>query len=323
MIILTGGAGFIGSAFLSRLNSEGIDDVLVVDDLGSTQKWKNLRRLKFADYLHKDEFFYLIDNELFEDHVDAVVHLGACSSTTEQDAEYLMRNNYRFTKTLACWAIERDARFIYASSAATYGDGRHGFSDSISLLPQLTPLNGYAFSKHQFDLWAETHGAFDSIVGLKFFNVFGPNEYHKGEMTSVVYKAYRQITESGSVRLFKSYRSEYRDGEQRRDFIYVKDCSDVIWWLLQTPRVVGLYNLGTGKSRTWLDLGKSVFAALGRESNIEFTEMPATLRDKYQYFTEAEMGRLREAGYLAPFTALEDAVGDYVRNYLQREDPHL
>jgi ADP-L-glycero-D-manno-heptose 6-epimerase len=322
-IIVTGGAGFIGSALVWKLNQEGVRDILVVDALGTEEKWKNLVGLRYRDFLHKDEFLRQIQGGSLAFTPDAIVHLGACSATTERDADYLMENNYRYTKTLAEWSIERDVRFLYASSGATYGDGSLGFSDSDSVTPSLAPLNMYGYSKHLFDLYALDTGCLSQLAGIKFFNVFGPNEYHKGSMTSVVYNAFHQIRKTGTVRLFRSNHPNYADGEQRRDFIYVKDCVDVLWWLLQKPKVNGLFNLGTGVSRTWNDLTNAVFAAMGLAPNIEFIDLPEALREKYQYFTEAEMNKLQGTGCPVAFRTLEESVADYVTNYLAKGPAYL
>ncbi len=322
MIILTGGAGFIGSAFVWKLNMEGIDDILVVDDLGTSEKWKNLTGLRYSDYLHKDVFLRSVTAGTLEYAPDAIVHMGACSSTIERDAGYLMENNYRFTRILAEWAASRKIRFLYASSAATYGGGEKGFSDAVDF-SGLSPLNMYGYSKHLFDLHAERTGLLRKIVGLKFFNVFGPNEYHKGDMASVVFKAFHQIRETGRVQLFRSGREDYADGEQKRDFVYVKDCVDVMWWLLIHGEVNGLFNLGTGEARTWNDLARSLFAALNRPPLIEYIPMPDALRDKYQYLTQASMTQLQRTGCPLIFHSLEESVRDYVVNHLQAQQPFL
>jgi len=323
MIIVTGGAGFIGSAFVWKLNGEGIEDVIVVDHLGTSDKWKNLVPLRFEDYLRKDDFFDMVCDDDVPFEVSAVVHMGACSSTTERDADYLWENNFAYTRTLAEWALDHDIRFIYASSAATYGDGSQGFSDDHGKIPALKPINMYGYSKQVFDLWVLREKLEKKMAGIKFFNVFGPNEYHKGDMTSVIFKAFHQIRQTGKVRLFKSYLPEYPDGGQMRDFVYVKNCVDVLWWLLKHPKTNGIFNLGTGKARTWNDLINAVFAAMDRKPNIEYIEMPEGLRHQYQYFTEADMGKLKKAGAPVDFPALEDSVRDYVQNYLQKPDPHL
>jgi ADP-L-glycero-D-manno-heptose 6-epimerase len=250
--------------------------------------------------------------------VDAVFHLGACSSTTETDVSFLMENNFEYTKQLAQWTADENIRFIYASSAATYGDGSEGFSDDQDGIETLKPLNPYGYSKQLFDLWAKRNGLLDKIVGLKYFNVFGPNEYHKADMRSFVLKAFEQINTTGKVRLFKSHRPDYNDGEQKRDFLYVKDAVDMTLFFYDNPETSGIYNLGAGISRSWNDLAKAVFVAMGKSPNIEYIDMPETIRNQYQYYTEADITKLRTAGYKKPITQLEDAVKDYVRNYLQK-----
>ena len=323
MIIVTGGAGFIGSAFVWKLNQEGIDDIIIVDQLGTDEKWKNLVNLRFVNYVHKDDFLEMIDTDTLPFDVDAIIHMGACSSTTERDADYLWHNNYVYTNLLAQWAIERGIRFIYASSAATYGDGTKGFSDNHKTINELKPINMYGYSKQVFDLRVLRHSWEDKIAGIKFFNVFGPNEYHKEDMTSMIFKAFNQIKETGEVKLFKSYLPKYPDGGQLRDFVYVKDCIDVMWWLFKNPDVNGIFNLGTGKARTWNDLIRAVFDAMQLRTNIEYIEMPEALRNQYQYFTEAKMDKLKAAGCPVAFSSLEDSVRDYVVNYLQKPDPYL
>lgn len=320
MYIVTGGAGFIGSACVRMLNDRGIDEILVVDDLGHGEKWKNLAGKRIADYLHKDEFL----EHLLEDHefgeVRAVIHMGACSSTTETDAEYMLDTNYRYSQILAEWCMHHNIRLIYASSAATYGAGDDGFSDNDTVTPLLRPLNVYGYSKQLFDLWALRHGALRSCVGLKFFNVFGPNEYHKDDMRSVICKAFELLRSGEPLGLFKSYRAGIGDGEQKRDFIYIKDCVNVIWYLLEHPEISGLYNLGSGTARTWNDLALAVFSALGKKEDIEYIEMPLELREKYQYFTEAPMDKLRATGCPLPSWTLESAITDYVQNYLLKSN---
>jgi len=296
MIVVTGGAGFIGSAVVWKLNLEGIDDIVIVDSLGTSMKWKNLVNARFVDYLDRDDFLELVLDDKVPFNVDAIVHVGACSSTTERDAGFLMENNYRYTAQLAQWAVDKDIQFIYASSAATYGDGSRGFSDDDIVSADLAPINMYGYSKQLFDRWALRNGLEKNITGIKFFNVFGPNEYHKGDMRSVIHKSFGQIREAGQVQLFKSHRPDFRDGEQKRDFIYVKDCVEVIWWLLQNRDVTGIFNLGTGHARTWNDLIKAVFAAMDIASRIDYIEMPESIRPQYQYFTEAKMDKLLMAG---------------------------
>jgi len=323
MIVVTGGAGFIGSVFVARLNAEGRDDVVIVDDLGTSAKWENLVKRRYFDYLHKSQFLEMVKANCVPFAVDSVVHLGACSATTERDAGYLMENNFHYTASVADWALARDVRFIYASSAATYGDGARGFSDSDDNTKTLRPINMYGYSKHLFDLKILREKKIARMAGVKFFNVFGPNEYHKDDMTSVIFKAFHQIQATGRVRLFKSYKAEYPDGGQRRDFVYVKDCVDVLWWLLNHSEANGIFNLGTGKARSWNDLVGAVFAAMGLPVAIDYIEMPEGLRGQYQYFTEAKMDKLRAGGCLTDFGALEETVADYVQTHLLQSDPYL
>ena len=320
MILVTGGAGFIGSALVAALNTRGIDDILIVDILGHDQRWKNLRRLRFTDYMEADDFSDMVANEQLDWEIEAILHLGACSDTTETDCSYLVKNNFEFSKLLAGWAVELGARFIYASSAATYGDGAQGFEDDERRIDTLLPLNMYGYSKQLFDLWCRRKGLLDRCVGLKYFNVFGPNEYHKAEMRSFVLKAYEQINAEGRVRLFKSHRPDYGHGQQLRDFIYVKDAVEMTLFFLDNPDLGGLYNIGAGAARSWNDLAGAVFAAMGREPVIDYVDMPDALRDKYQYFTQADISKLRDAGCAVPTTPLEDAVKDYVQNYLMKDD---
>lgn len=322
MYIVTGGAGFIGSGFVHQLNLMGIDDILIVDNLSTTEKWKNLVNLRFRDYIHKDLFLEKLERGEFP-QVECAVHMGACSSTTEKDADYLMTNNFHFSRRLALYCHQCSARFIYASSAATYGDGSLGFSDSHDAMDALKPLNMYGYSKQLFDLWIKKNNLLASVVGLKFFNVYGPNEYHKGDMQSVVRKAFFQVRETGKVRLFKSYHPDYGHGEQKRDFVYLKDCLDAMAWLMENPDVNGIFNLGFGRSRTWNDLANSVFKALDMSPEIEYIEMPKELRGKYQYFTEAPMDKLFQAGCPVQFRSLEHGVRDYVQNHLMLDDPYL
>jgi ADP-L-glycero-D-manno-heptose 6-epimerase len=323
MIVVTGGAGFIGSVFVGKLNEEGIDDIVVVDELGTSEKWKNLVRRRYSDYLDKEVFLAMVAEDRVPFPVRAVVHLGACSSTTERDADYLMENNFHYSCRLAEWTAAHGIRFLYASSAATYGDGSLGFSDADDATRTLRPINMYGYSKQLFDLWILRRGLQDRVAGIKFFNVFGPNEYHKGDMTSVIFKAFRQIHETGQVRLFKSYRPEYADGGQMRDFVYVKDCTGVLWWLLNLGEANGIFNLGTGRARTWNDLIRAVFAAMGLPTRIDYIEMPEAIRGQYQYFTEAKMEKLRSAGCPVSFRPLEESVADYVTGHLLQADPYL
>jgi ADP-L-glycero-D-manno-heptose 6-epimerase len=321
-ILVTGGAGFIGSALVWALNRRSLDNILVCDEFGIDEKWRNLVPLRFDDYLAASDLGDLVMGESpLLNEVRLVFHLGACSSTTEQDLGYLMRNNYRFTRDLAEWAVRRRLRFVYASSAATYGDGSAGMDDDEEKLHRLRPLNGYAFSKHRFDVYAKRRGILDSLVGLKYFNVFGPNEGHKKEMRSLVRKAFEQVQQTGKIQLFKSYRPEYAHGEQRRDFLYVKDAVEMTLSLAVNPSARGLFNLGSGQARTWNEVASAVFAALKTPSHVEFIEMPETLRGKYQYFTEANIEKLLATGYKGPKFSLEEGVADYVQNYLLAERP--
>jgi ADP-L-glycero-D-manno-heptose 6-epimerase len=318
MIIVTGGAGFIGSAIIGALNKRKISDILVVDQLGYDRRWMNLRNLSFADYVEKDDFLEMVIEDKLDSPIEAVFHLGACSDTTETNASYLIKNNYEYSKLLAQWATNANIRFIYASSAATYGDGSAGFSDDENELEHLRPLNMYGYSKHLFDLWAHRTGLLKKIVGLKYFNVFGPNEYHKADMRSFCLKAFEQINVDGKVRLFKSYKSEFADGEQVRDFIYVKDAVDMTLFFLDNSRRKGIFNIGTGKPRSWNDLVNAVFVAMGKKPKIEYIEMPDVIRNQYQYYTCAEISKIRRAGYDKETISLENAVKDYIKNYLQK-----
>lgn len=316
LTIVTGAAGFIGRNCVAELNRRGNTDLILVDLLGTDEKWQNLLGLRFEDLIHPDQLPGRLDTF---GKVDAIVHLGACSATTEKNADYLLENNYRTTRTLCEWALKHGSRFVYASSGATYGDGGLGYDDADRVTPTLRPLNMYGYSKHLFDLWALKHDLFSrGIVGLKYFNVFGPYEDHKADMRSVVNKAYQQILNTGEVTLFKSDRPDYRDGEQMRDFVYVKDAVDVTLWFAGTKHAPGgLYNCGTAQARTWVDLARATFHAMGREASIRFVDMPDTLKGKYQYFTQADATKLKAAGYTKPFRSLEDAVKDYVDSYLK------
>jgi ADP-L-glycero-D-manno-heptose 6-epimerase len=321
LIIVTGGAGFIGSNIVKALNDAGEDKILIVDRLGKADKWKNLRDLNFLDYEHKDDFVTKLDQGLFDHGVWAVFHLGACSSTTERDADYLMSNNFGFSKRLAHRLAARSGlRFIYASSAATYGDGLAGYSDEHSSTSSLRPLNMYGYSKQLFDMWALRTGFVKRAAGLKYFNVFGPNEYHKDDMRSVAVRAYFQAKRTGKVKLFKSYRSEYNDGEQVRDFIYVKDAVKITLHFLERPDVNGIFNAGTGNPRSFNDLASAVFAALGMEPRIEYIDMPEGLQKRYQYYTCADVNKLSATGFKRNFATLEEAVRDYVVNYLEKDE---
>ncbi len=318
MIAVTGGAGFIGSAIIWKLNTLGESDIIVVDELGQDDKWKNLVGLKYVDFINKNDFLNNLEKGL-KYSFDAIIHMGANSSTTEKDADHLIKNNYEYTKKLAQFSIANKVRFIYASSGATYGDGSNGFDDDENSVSKLNPLNMYGYSKQMFDLWAIKQNIMHYIVGLKYFNVYGPNEYHKGDMRSVVRKAFEQIRDEGYVRLFKSGDSNYKDGEQMRDFIYVKDAVDMTLWFLKNKDKNGLFNVGSGKARTWNDLVTALFNALDKPVNINYIEMPKYLEQKYQYFTEAKMDKIKKAGYIKPLQSLEEGVTDYVRNFLLKE----
>jgi ADP-L-glycero-D-manno-heptose 6-epimerase len=315
-VVVTGGAGLIGSALVWQLNREGVDDIVVVDRLGTSEKWRHLVPLRFADYLDAEEFFARIaaEPQAFG-AIASVFHLGACSSTTERDASYLVANNVRRSQEIARWAFAHGARFTYASSAATYGAREHDMREDLDPYG-LRPLNMYGYSKHLFDLWMRREGLRERSVGLKYFNVYGPNEDHKGSMRSVVAKAFEQIRDNGTIELFKSYRDGIADGEQTRDFLYVKDAAAITTFLARTPRAAGIYNVGSGVERNWNDLARAVFGALDLPERIEYIDMPDVLRGKYQYRTVATIDRLRDAGWTAPMTSLEDAISDYVRNYL-------
>ncbi len=319
-LIVTGGSGFIGSAIVARLNEFGREDIVIVDRKDDVAKEKNLAPLKFAEFVDADEFIARLDD--FK-QTDAIIHMGACSSTTETDVGFLTRNNYEYTRDLAEFAVRHDIRFIYASSAATYGDGSADMNDGVATLDKLRPLNLYGESKHRFDQYAAAKGMFEKIVGLKYFNVFGPNENHKGDMRSLVNKAFDQINETGRLKLFKSANPNYADGEFGRDFVYVKDAVDMTLHFLKplanasgSDKTGGLFNVGSGEMHTWNALAAAIFAALGREPNIEYIDMPEQLRDKYQYYTQADITRIRQAGYAGEITSLEAAVSEYVRNYL-------
>lgn len=322
-VLVTGGAGFIGSALVWGLNRRGCENIVVCDILGMNEKWRNLTPLRFADYVEAEALLPRLQSGALG-KFDLILHMGACSATTEKNASYLAVNNYEFTKDLAMWALVNKTRFVYASSAATYGDGSAGMEDDETRLDSLRPLNMYGYSKHMFDLHAKRAGFLNKVVGLKFFNVFGPNEDHKEDMRSLVHKSFAQVQNESLIRLFKSYKKEYADGEQKRDFLYVKDCVAMTLHLAATTKAAGLFNIGSGGARSWNDLANAVFVALKKKPVIKYIPMPEVIRDKYQYFTQANLMRLRGAGYSAPVTSLENAVSDYVRKYLlldKRLDP--
>ena len=316
-ILITGGAGFIGSALVWELNRRGCENIVVCDRLSTDEKWKNLVPLKFADYIDGNDLLQAVQHAPAKlGRFDHVLHLGACSATTERDADFLMRNNYEFTKQLCQWSLANQTRFVYASSAATYGDGAHGMDDQMPDIHALRPLNMYGYSKHLFDLHAKREGWLPKIVGLKYFNVYGPNEDHKADMRSLVHKACGQILATRKVQLFKSHRPDYKDGEQMRDFLYVKDAIRMTLHLAETPSAGGLFNLGSGKAHTWVELATAIFTALGKQPNIEFIDMPEHLQSKYQYYTCADIAKLRASGFTQEITALTEAVRDYVQGYL-------
>lgn len=323
MVVVTGGAGFIGSNVVYRLNQMGEDKIVIVDELLSGEKWKNLNGLKYAEYIQKDDFINMIIEDTLTFHIDSVIHLGACSATTEKDADFLYDNNVQFSIELLKYCLPRKSRFIYASSAATYGDGSQGYKDDVSELDNLRPLNMYGYSKHLFDLWIRRMKLTEKVVGLKYFNVFGPNEYHKDDMRSVVHKAYEQVRDTGKVKLFKSHHPDYKDGEQKRDFVYVKDAVDMTLYFLDKHDKNGLFNVGTGHAHTWNELVAALFNAMDKPVNIEYIDMPEHLRGKYQYFTEADMSKIKSIGYDKKATPLEDSVKDYVQNYLVKDYPYL
>lgn len=314
--IVTGAAGLIGSAVIWALNRTGETDILAVDHLGSSEKWKNLRALRFTDYLEKNAFLKLLADNALPGGLEGIIHMGACSSTTELDASYLAENNYNCTKQLALFAASKNIRFLYASSAATYGAGEQGYRDDETAIEKLRPLNMYGYSKQLFDLWAKREGLLSKITGVKFTNIYGPNERHKGPMRSMVLRSFEQILESGTVHLFKSYLPGYADGEQKRDFLYVKDAVDMLLFLFRRKHLTGLYNIGSGKAETWNSLVAAAFSAMDRPVKIEYIEMPETLKPKYQYYTCADMAKMRAAGYAGTPMSLQDAIRDDICNYL-------
>lgn len=328
-ILVTGGAGFIGSNIAGTLADHTDYRVVVVDEFGSSEKWRNLSKHRIYEIIAPGEVFYWLEANKIE--LEAIVHMGAVSSTTETNVDLILETNFTLSRGLWNWAAQNKKRFIYASSAATYGGGDAGFDDdnTVEALVKLRPLNAYGWSKHLFDQFVSiaTSGSKDKLpaqwAGLKFFNVYGPNEYHKGEQASVIQQIFPHAKYGRPVKLFKSYRPDYKDGGQLRDFVYVKDCVRVVLWLLANPSVNGLYNLGTGKARSFADLANATFAAVGKPAAITYIDMPEEIRDKYQYFTEAKMDRLRAAGYKDPFHSLEDGVKDYVQSYLTKDDQYF
>ena len=324
MIIVTGGSGFIGSALIWRLNQLGHKDIIIVDKFGKNDKWKNLVNLEYADVFDKDDFGHMVQGDFLKNfEIDTIFHLGAYSSTTKRNFDKLLKNNYEYSKFLCEKAIDNNIRFIYASSAATYGDGSLGYEDDESKLHTLKPLNGYGYSKHMFDLWARRSRVLDKIVGLKYFNIYGPNEYHKKDMRSVVNKSFHQIKETGKARLFKSSNPEFTDGGQSRDFLYVKDAVNMTLYFWENKIVSGIYNIGTGEANSFNQLIKPIFKTLGVKENIEYFDMPEILKEKYQYYTKADISKIRKAGYIDKITNIEQAVEDYAGNYLNTSDPYL
>src|SRR6202046_2811063 len=323
MLLVTGGAGFIGSNIVAALNEAGRTDVAVCDLLGNSGKWRNLAKRQLADIVPPAELLAWLDGR----KLDAVIHMGAISETTATDGDLVIETNFRFSMRLFDWCTAHAVPFIYASSAATYGDGTQGFADdpSLAALKTLRPMNLYGWSKHLFDMAVMERAARAEKLppqwaGLKFFNVFGPNEYHKGAMMSVLAKRFDDIRSGRTIELFKSHRAGIADGDQRRDFIYVDDVVRVMMWLMATPSVSGLFNVGTGHARSFKDLMLAAYAALGTAANIRYIDMPLSIRDSYQYFTQSDVDRLTHAGYNGGVTALEDAVGLYVKGYLDRAD---
>ena len=317
MIVLTGTAGFIGSVMLQKLNLEGVENVVVVDDFTKRAKENNVMGKNYIQKVQRDDFFLWFDE--YANEVELVIHLGARTDTTEFDVNVFNILNLEYSKQIWMRCASHNIPLIYASSAATYGGGEFGYDDNHEIVEKLKPLNPYGESKNDFDKWALKQEKLPPFwAGLKFFNVYGPNEYHKGRMASVIFHAFHQIGETGRVRLFRSHRPDFEDGKQLRDFVYVKDVADVIWFLMHHRPASGLYNLGTGKARTFLDLAKATFAAMDKEPVIEFIDTPEDIRGKYQYFTEANMKKLHDAGYEKSFTSLEAGVDDYVRRYLSK-----
>lgn len=320
MKIITGGAGFIGSAICWKLNKLGVNEIIIVDEDTKGTKQSNLADLKYADFIDKDTFLKQVHKGSINYKVDSLYHMGACSSTTEKNMEYLIENNVEYSKSLGKWCLSSGAKYIYASSAATYGDGSNGFDDDYTIVPRLKPLNKYGLSKQMFDMWVLENKLESKFTGLKYFNVFGPNENHKGSMRSMVNKAYDQIKETGKLKLFRSLKPEYKDGEQQRDFVYIKDAVEMTVFfdpvLGSGKDNAGIYNIGSGTASTWLDAASAVFKALGKDMQIEWIDMPDNIKDQYQYFSKANINKLRSAGFNNDIMKLDDSISDYVKNYL-------
>ena len=312
MILITGAAGFIGSALACALNRRGHSDLILCDGLGYEDKWKNLLGLHFQELVDIDDLFSCLESKAWGKEIEAVLHMGACSDTTERDVDYLMDNNYQYSCKLCKWALDNNARFVYASSAAVYGDGSLGFHDNDDLTPKLKPLNAYGFSKWLFDMWILENKLSDKVAGLRYFNVFGPNEYHKDTMASVVFRSFPMAMNEGLIKLFESHRPDYKHGEQARDFIYIEEVISATLFILDNPKVNGIFNIGTGKAHTFNELASASLEALGKPKNIEYFPMPEEIRDRYQYHTIADMSKLYNAGF-APF---EDKFYEYVKKYV-------
>jgi len=322
MILVTGAAGFIGSVMIWQLNNRGIDSIVGVDRFHAGDKWKNLRKRRFFDWVDREMLFDWL--RVHGSAIDAVVHLGACTDTTERDVDYVIQTNYEYSKELWRFCVERQLPLLYASSAATYGAGELGYGDDESLIHELKSLNPYGWSKQIFDRWVLWQAQRPPTwYGFKFFNVYGPNEYHKDHMASIIYHTYHQAKQKGTIRLFKSHRKDYRHGEQKRDFVYVKDVVDIMDFFLKNDAPSGIYNIGTGAARSFNDIAGAVFTALDRPVNLEYFNMPDNLRKQYQYFTEARIEKLRNAGFAGSIYDIETGVGDYVKNHLGTDDPHL
>lgn len=322
MIVVTGGAGFIGSAVVWALNARGREDIIIVDEIDDDEKEHNVGHLRHDQLIGISDFRQqLLAGDLDGEGIEAIIHLGACSSTTEKNWEYLLDNNVEYTKDIIRWCTDRNVRCVYASSAATYGDGSHGYKDDHKLFNDLVPLNLYGKSKLDVDIWARDGGYLDSVVGLRYFNVFGPNEWHKGTMKSVIALKYPDVAAGKPITLFKSYKDEYGDGQQQRDFVYVKDAVRATLFFMDTPEANGVYNVGTGIARSWLDVARALFAAADKPEQIEFIDMPDGLKEQYQYFTQADVSKLASAGFdVSKNYSLDDAIREYVRDYLA---PHI